>query len=385
MKYRTIAVLSVAVAVLLCSFPAVTSAQDSSEAARALYASSATVPTNIHGVYTFRTPPEGFDALAASDEELAIYGYPPRPNAQTDPDSNAKWTRAMKAWKIHWNGQLRAMGHSNGPMKPAPGTSTEASGISGTPSSGNSFNWSGVVNTNSLTKWNSKSSIYYATSEFTVPVAQQPFGACDGGYDIEVSWAGIDGFKDGDVLQGGSESAAFCSGGSTTPFYCGWVEWFPSYSVICEFGVNPGDVIFAEPFSPGGGTTEGFVFVVDETLGVGSTYGLTYVSGPGLVGNSGEYIVERPCCRSGNDYPLANYVGSFWYSNEAVDFNHYHAGTASQYFAGSQVPTTFLLTMVADDGTTHISYPIAGSAGNEGKFGLTFFDENCAFSGGCTP
>jgi len=38
------------------------------------------LPTNLSGITTTTAPPEGFDALRASDADLAYYGFPPRPN-----------------------------------------------------------------------------------------------------------------------------------------------------------------------------------------------------------------------------------------------------------------------------------------------------------------
>jgi len=29
-------------------------------------------------------------------------------------------------------------------------------------------------------------------------------------------------------------------------YYCGWVEWYPSYNILCQFDVNPGDDMFVE-------------------------------------------------------------------------------------------------------------------------------------------
>jgi hypothetical protein len=42
--------------------------------------------------------------------------------------------------------------------------------------------------------------------------------------------------------------------------------------------------------------------------------------------------------------------------------------------------------MYDDSGTIPISYvDEQGTAGNAGKYSLFFSDENCAYSGGCTP
>jgi hypothetical protein len=65
------------------------------EAARAIYEESGNVPTNIEGVRTFPAPPRDLDALSASDETLASYGLPPRPDRAADPSGYRSWTEAM--------------------------------------------------------------------------------------------------------------------------------------------------------------------------------------------------------------------------------------------------------------------------------------------------
>jgi len=374
-------VMATAVVVLLFSFTMLATAQGDREAMGALYKASASVETNIPGVRTFHAPPTGFTPLTASDTELATYGFPPRPSKESDPQNYAKWAKAMAAVKVRWNGKLTDMGVSSMPGKPAPaGAAAPTDAASASPGTVNYYNWSGFANTNKLKTWNKNTSFYYVVSEFNVPVAQQPFGACDGGWDWEVSWAGIDGFSNGDVLQGGSSSEAYCNGGSKSTYYCGWVEWYPSYDILCEFGVNPGDDIFAEPYDPTGGFNDGYVYIEDETTGTVGTYTLSYVSGPALVGNSADYIVERPCCRSGDYYPLANYVWDFWAGSYAEDFKQYDDGLPVTYYPGSMATTTYLINMVNDQNTETISYPQA-----QGKFGIFFQDNGCANSGGCTP
>jgi hypothetical protein len=384
MKYF---VCSVVIAVTISSLAMTATAADKAVLG-AIYDSSATIPTNIKGINTYPAPPRGFNAVTASDEELATYGLPPRPDKQADPVSFAKWVRAMSSPVRHRAiSEAKDMGVYSTAAKHAmaPSNLAAASAVSATPTTEYSSNWSGVVNTNANTVWKGTTSFYYVVSEFSVPVAQQPFGTCDGGYDWEVNWNGIDGWKNGDVLQGGSSSYYYCNSATNTKFpgYCGWVEWYPSYPIICEFTVNPGDDMFVETWSTSGGTNPGNVYIYDYTLQVGGVYQLTYKSGPGLVGNSAEYIVERPCCRSfsnGNfGYPLANYIFSFWSDDYAYTFR------SVQSFPGSQSPTTYLVDMLDDAGDQIISYPDAGSAGYEGKYAIAFYDEGCAYSGGCTP
>jgi hypothetical protein len=118
------------------------------------------------------------------------------------------------------------------------------------------------------------------------------------------------------------------------------------------------------------------VFVEDITQQWGGMLTLAYLSGPGLVGNSAEYIVERPGI-SGGLAPLANYIFEFF------DFSFAYDGAGTLFYPGNAGAGTSIITMVADDGSTPISYPTYGTAGNQGKYSIWIQDENCAFSGGC--
>src|SRR5450755_1501641 len=198
-------VVLVLATVLLVTFSVSAAAQSDREAVAAVYEASARVSSNIRGVNTFSPAPANFNPLSATDMELATYGFPPRPNAKTDSEHYEQWARAMKAAKVRWTGTLRDMGAYSTPAKIVQSPVPDATGSNVTSSS----NWSGIVNTNKLKTWNSKTSVYYVISDFTVPVAQPPFGTCDGGYDWAVTWNGIDGFFSGDVLQGGSSSQTY--------------------------------------------------------------------------------------------------------------------------------------------------------------------------------
>jgi hypothetical protein len=343
-----------------------------------MYAASATIPTNIKGIHTFPAAPSGFDPLQAEDMDLARYGYPVRPDPQADPDSYARWAKAVKAMKIAPDpNKLREMPYGSQPMIHGP-ASMDTAGISGTPSTSTSSNWSGIANTNKNTKYIKNTSFYFINSDFNTPVAQQARGACDGGYDIEVSWNGIDGFTNGTVVQGGSLSQAYCSGGTTTPYYCDWIEWFPSYNIICVITPpTPGDDVFVQTQNYGG-TAQQIVCVIDETLNTGGCYGLTWVSGPGLIGKSAEYIVERPGCGGSCLYPLANYIWDFWSNSLAYDYINYADHQVTPFYPGATTPTTYIITMYNNAFTIPISVASA-----QGKYGIFFNDENCALSGGC--
>ncbi len=357
----------VALAVLTASLATFAAAQ--SEATRIVYDSAATVETNIPGIRTFPAPVADFKPLEASDETLAMYGFPPRPDKQSDPHGYAMWARAMQGAKKRWNGELKvhpeAMSH---PMELAKHQPPQ-SGASGTPSTEITYNWSGVANTNAMKVWNPKLSFKAVYSEFNVPVVQQPFDVCDGGTDWEVTWNGIDGFKDGTVLQGGSSSQAYCKNNQTKQTYYAWAEWYPSYPIVEEFAVNPGDDMYVETYAVRGGCSPGFVFVEDETTLAYGTFQLNWLTGPCLIGNSAEIIVERPGTSTGF-YPLANYIWDF-----ALSWDY--AG-AHEYGPGNTAPATYIINMEYGGTDQIISY-----AEVEGPYSVYFYDTGCAYTGGC--
>ena len=244
------------------------------------------------------------------------------------------------------------------------------------------FNWSGIANTNHNTRWNTSSSFDEVESVWNVPVSNHPFGniPCSDGPWFDVTWNGIDGFNNGDVVQGGSANY-WDDGGCGGPVQTyGWIEWFPSYSILAiNAFVSPGDDFWVITYGAPGFANQN-VFVEDITQQWSGTFNLAYVQGPGVVGSSAEYIVERPCCVGSNEYPLGNYVYEFF------DYSFAYNGHGTQFYPGSTSPLTYIITMVADDGSTPISRPFYyGTGGLQGKYSIWMADENCANSGGCTP
>jgi len=384
MKCRTMAAIVMAMTLVLwCSSTTLAAPQDKSDTLGKIYQASATVPTNVTGVHTYPDPPVGFNPLEATDEALASYGFPPRPNI-SDPGYKL-WARAMAAAKYHRN-EVKAMPYLHTQLKPVNRRAGAGPTILGAPTELSSGNWSGVADTNSLTKWG-KTSFGYVYSIFNVTYAQPPFGACANGIDgpfIASEWNGIDGAsgKEEDVVQGGSLSYSDC-GGPQDNSYCAWVEWYPSYPTLCQFDVNPGDIIYVVSYDQLGGTNPANVFVEDLTTLAYASVSLQYLSGPPELGDSAEWIVERPGYLCGDEiclYALNNYIDAFANNTWATNV----AGTVD-YFPGSTAATTQLIFMVNDADTEYISLVNAGSEGLQGKEGLWFEDDNCAYSGGCTP
>jgi hypothetical protein len=391
-----------AVTVLVVSFSPLAMAQGG-DAYHAMFVSAPREATNIAGVSIIADRPKGFNPLTASSEELGRYGLPQRPDQQADAKRYARWKMAMQALRYRPAAHLEAKPYSSTNLMLAK-HQRAAAAISGQPATSNSFNWSGVANTNGLLAWDSSKSFNNVFSVWNVPAAQPPIGACTRGITgggggvsgfFEVSWNGIDGVSsDTSVLQGGSLSYAIC--GATAATYEGWVEWYPSYSILviwCGPGPQIGETVTPCPVSAGddflvntfgaAGTADQSVFVEDTTQGWGATFVLSYIKGPGLVGSSEEWVVERPCttspCDTGADFAaLANYQLDFFELTTGSD------GANDTFYAGSQTSTT-VYTMYDDGDDQIISSVEQGSGGYQGLQSVAFFSSNCTTTGGCTP
>lgn len=349
--------------------------------ANAILTAAPKIATSVEGVYAFPAAPRGFNPFTASNTELLTYGLPDRPDQATDANGYALWERAMLALKTHAaDVQARPYSSTNATL-----IGTPSANVDGT-TSAKSSNWSGIANTNNLTRWSTSSSFTKVVSFWNTPVPNHPFGnvPCSEGPWFEVTWNGIGGFYSYDSLvQGGTASywdGGGCKGSVET---YGWVEWWPSYpilTVLCSgkaCPVNPGDDFLAISYGVAG-TAEQHVFVEDLTQQWSGTFGLTYKSGPGLVGASAEYIVERPGCGTDCLNALGNYIFEFFNDSYAYD------GAGTQFYPGLTSSSTYVLTMYADNGSTPISFPFMyGTSGNQGKYSIFIEDENCAYRGGC--
>jgi Peptidase A4 family len=308
---------------------------------------------NLPGTTTIDAPAAGFDPLTASDEDLAYYGFPPRPNQNTEQKAYATWAKAITASKVRIVPQLAQTEIYHGPAKQAKASSVDPTAgeknlsLADQPSNTlNSYNWSGYVDFSGATSYGSNS-YYFLVNDYTVPVAEQAFGACTGGWDYGSAWNGIDGWGSRDVLQAGIEFDAYCALGGLirSTYYSAWYEWFPNGEVrISNFPIAPGDAIFVEVWHTS--STQGYAYLVNCNSKQAVEVGFTAPSGTYLVGNSAEWVVERPKV-NGSLATLTNYImDPFW------DAFAYTEGYASFNDIDEATPVDML------DNSSHvISYP----------------------------
>ena len=252
---------------------------------------------NLPGATTIDAPPAGFDIINASDEELAYHGFPPRPNQATEPKAYASWVKAMTHSKTRVVPSLEQTTLFHGPSKPGklsdPTAVESLTALAGeAKNTADSYNWSGYVDFSGATSYGTKS-FYYLVNDFVVPVAEQ--AGCDGGWDWGSAWNGIDGWGSPDVLQAGIEFDAFCSlgGAIKSSYYSAWYEWYPYSEVrISSLPIAPGDDMFVEVWHTS--STQGYAYLVNYQTNQYVEVGFTAYPGYPLVGNSAEWVVERP-------------------------------------------------------------------------------------------
>jgi Peptidase A4 family len=358
-------------------------AQDTGAANQAALA-YANVATNLNSIRTFAEAPKNFNPLTAGDEDLAVYGFPARPDPQAEPQHYAMWERAMQAAKIRWNGNLTALpAQMKASDSMLAGTAMTASDVSESlPAKPTSLNWAGVVLTKSLSAWSKKSSFRDIYSLITVPVGQPAFeGGCD--YYTQLSFVGLNGYVKNAAIQPGSAGTLMggvwaisnCSRADTR--YSAAFGWNPSL-IQSAFQLNPGDIFYTEVGAPPSGTQPSYLFIEDLTTLTYSSYSVSIPIGNTFIGNTAEWIVERRCCgNTGYPFPLLNTIDNFFDGGAALD----NAGKT--LYPGSQATSTEVLTMRDDANNQNIELIYQGSSGYEGNHSLLLQTTGCAFSGPC--
>jgi Peptidase A4 family len=363
-----------------------------------MYEQYGTIATEISGVSTFRVAPSDFNPTLATDQDLAMYGFPPRPDRTTNSPRYEAWAMHVNKAKLRWNGPLKVAKLENRGPSSMPASAVQQPNVIDRQYIFKNINWSGIANTKGIKKYsniaNSSASFRAVEAMFNVPVIEDAYGlsGCAAGAAGQVNMlVGIDGI----VNQSGLSGSSLLAGGvlADNP---GWINFGgcsvypPTYnaeffspasaSAVLGFSVNPGDTIFVEAWDTS--STTGAVYIVDDTTFAYATYELSWSYS--ILANSAEYIVIRLFDSDGSLSALGNYTGDFWTDAQAVDFNNHVYGPATN------TDLTWLFEMTDDAGDQIISQPIPymASLTTEGfAYGdsIYFYAENCAANYGCTP
>ncbi|WP_428329472.1 G1 family glutamic endopeptidase [Mucilaginibacter sp.] len=233
----------------------------------------------LSNLKTHPLPPAEFDPRTATDATLKNYGIPKRPDAAKSPKLAEHWDKVFSKKLTYITPQFVTM------ESLIPGI-TKTHGPINTANSNNSI-WSGSVVLSPATD-----PFKSIAGLFNVPDVMPPSSTA-GTYWM-VSWIGIDGYGNNDVCQIGTvQAVSVAANGTLTKSCYAWTEWYPlSWVGIANFPINFGDTVYALLCinSP---TQAGFN-MVNETTGTHAGFTFNAPAGTTLIGNTAEWIVERP-------------------------------------------------------------------------------------------
>jgi hypothetical protein len=292
---------------------------------------SAVAQDNAHGkwisdpaglatpAFVYDAPPAGFDPLAASDLELEQYGFPPRP-PRSDSARYSAWKRRATLTRI--TPGVTPTTIYNGPARNARIGARIGGDPYGTTYSANSDNWSGYAVAGANGTFSSNNSSVNAS--WFVPAGHQAVypPTCTSTLYYSFEWVGFDGWGSSDVLQAGTEADASC----TSTLYSFWYEWYPLAETRISLPVAPGDYVSAVVWY----TTSspyGHVNLTNWTTGTGAGLGFNPPSGTTYVGNSAEWVLERPTI-SGTLADLPNVTDFFAGTFAEVGTTNYYPGSS---------------------------------------------------------
>jgi Peptidase A4 family len=298
---------------------------------------SAAPPEGCRIPKPFRLPPADFDIRQASARELAAFGLPPRPNAETHPRSRLLWEELAERrprfvdprWKhverVRTPGvrDVQSALFDGAPPELRPFTLPWARrfidndvAIARLLASETSTNWCGAyVKRPPVPRFVLAESLRVVAGRWTVPSASVPTSnyfagqPMNGSYTCAV-WVGIDGTAGStDVLQAGTNSVVTANGGEITgTSYFAWIEWSPLVSIPKGLAVSPGDLISCTVCAPMGGNTNGSALLANLTTNEIVSYRIDPRPHITLAGNVAEWIVEDPSQADGSGlFPLANF------------------------------------------------------------------------------
>jgi len=250
------------------------------------YGKWVTDPNNLAtAAFVYAPPPNGFNPLTASATELEQFGLPPRPT-RSEAERYARWKRMVTATRM--KPELKPTGIYNGLPRDRRIVSSTDSSITST-----SENWSGYAFVVADDTFAANNSEVYA--EWIVPAVQQAPGICTSTPDYSAQWVGFDGDSvSTDVLQAGTEADVVCTHREPDPSYYAWFEWYPALGVqVSNFPVSAGNgmqvAVWYTTASP-----QGHTLLLNQTTNESALIGFTEPSGATYLGNSAEWIMERP-------------------------------------------------------------------------------------------
>ena len=302
---------------------------------------SAALETEIPGVAAFTRPPASFNPLTATDAELDRYGFPRRPSRDLGADVLARWERRVMS-QTRIVPQLKQTNTFHAPIR-----SLKQIKASGGTIEANSENWSGyaiVDPSNPFAKPGSQ-----VEAQYIVP---KPVSGCESGSETysSANWVGIDGAFSNDVLQAGTETDLDCAAGAS---YYAWIEWYPNSEIrVTNLAVSPGDLMSVSAFIAADASKH--LSIENLTTRKSVSLAMTPPRGTELVGNSIEWIVERPTINNAALSKLTNYLLNPWTDIGGMTWPS-RPGAPVAYLPNAAPAAATIYRLWMSDGTNQLS------------------------------
>lgn len=237
----------------------------------------------------YLVPPDGFTPLTASDEDLARYGFPARPN-ESDIDSLNEWEQLMGNYTGTPEPELSVV------VKPSEPGAIEGKELQPRVSSRYTANWSGYVADLGV---NSSSFYTQVQMDYTQPTVTSASGTCINSY-----WVGLGGYNTGKLVQAGTAT------NGTSDHYA-WYEYLSNtgdwiYMTRLNLAVRAGDSIHVYISFQAANNIFSY-YIANNTTGQSVANTVSLTTAAQFDGTTAEWVVER--CSSGSNslYNLGNY------------------------------------------------------------------------------
>jgi hypothetical protein len=299
---------------------------------------AAVTPVQLPSTATIRPPLDG-DPMRFTQDEIVRQGFPPRPDPVASASQFARWREVVSKPTTIVPAKLRA--RPDIVHNPAEMLGTD-NGISG------SGNWSGIALDKTSTVYSNVNGDWFVpTVSGTTAIPGTLFSAI---------WVGMDGLTSGDVVQSGTEQDVAWTGSTFVTNYFAWTEWFPDVSqMIANAPIVPGDQVYVDVWvgdsgsgiNPNGGFGW-FTMNVLHSDGSQVQYrsDTPIPSGVTYIGDSAEFIVERPTVGGGMS-ALPDY------STALIDFSYADSNSGTVLHDRSTDP--FMQIWMINDGSDVLS------------------------------
>jgi len=280
--------------------------------------------TNMKDFYTRPRPPENFDPTAASEEDLAKFGLPKRPDQKQQPRAHALWRRMFGRRLKYIEPQLR-------PRRYRTRANSKRARIEFGPAGGSTPGRDSWAGTYCVARGGPP--LVYVGAMWQLPSIWIPESGPFVGADEYrlATWVGLDGIGIDDVLQGGVDQHIGSGNGNGCS---AWAEFFPSPpATASNFPVSAGDaVIFQALYLPDPNPLKfGEVLMVNITQAVATI--VVVCPGPDTTfsGNTAEWVVETPTLADGDLAALPGFSPVAFVYPFAVDRAQNEAPAAQTY------------------------------------------------------